>query len=188
MEAASNEITWVVFKGEFLKRYFPEDVCGKKEIEFLELKQGNSIIVEYVAKFEELVIFCPHYNDAIAEVSKCIKFENWLCPKIKQGIRYREIRRFLELVNKCIIYDEDSRVRSSHYKSLSEKRGRRLNCEKLYSVLANKGKQRILDGRRPSGGGLLLLSSATDVVVQDIMLMNVKMMKRNVSNVESHDI
>ncbi|XP_050875621.1 uncharacterized protein LOC127079257 [Lathyrus oleraceus] len=134
---------------------FSKNVRGKKEIEFLELKQGNSIIVEYVAKFEELVIFCPHYNDAIAEVSKCIKFENWLCPKIKQGIRYREIRRFLELVNKCIIYDEDSRVRSSHYKSLSEKRGRRLNCEKLYSVLADKGKQRILDGRRPSAGGAL---------------------------------
>lgn len=39
-----NEITWVVFKGEFMEWYFPEDVCGKKEIEFLELKQGNSTV------------------------------------------------------------------------------------------------------------------------------------------------
>lgn len=50
-------------------------MCGKKEIEFLELKQGNSTVAEYAAKFEELVKFCPHYNGAAAEASKCIKFE-----------------------------------------------------------------------------------------------------------------
>lgn len=46
------------------------------------------IIVEYVAKFEELVKFCPNYNGAVAEGSKCIKFENGLRPEIKQGIGY----------------------------------------------------------------------------------------------------
>ncbi|XP_058783819.1 uncharacterized protein LOC131658557 [Vicia villosa] len=30
-----------VFKESFLRKYYPEDVRGKKEIEFLELKQGN---------------------------------------------------------------------------------------------------------------------------------------------------
>ena len=54
-----------------MDKYFPEDMRGKNEIEFLELKQGSSIIVEYAARFEELVKFCPHYNDpAAAEVSK----------------------------------------------------------------------------------------------------------------------
>ncbi|XP_039682938.1 uncharacterized protein C683.02c-like [Medicago truncatula] len=39
------------FKGrrEFLERYFPKDVRGKKEIEFLELKQGAMSVTEYVA-------------------------------------------------------------------------------------------------------------------------------------------
>jgi len=32
----STEVTWVVFKREFLDRYFPKDVRGKKEIKFLE--------------------------------------------------------------------------------------------------------------------------------------------------------
>lgn len=49
---------------------------GKEEIEFLELKQENSIIVEYVVKFEELVKFYPHYNGAAVDAFKCIKFEN----------------------------------------------------------------------------------------------------------------
>lgn len=83
LEVAGNEITWAMFKGEFMKQYFPKDICGKKEIEFLELKQRNSTIVEYAAKFEELMKLCPYYNDAAAEVSKCIKFKNRFHPEIK---------------------------------------------------------------------------------------------------------
>ena len=67
LEVVSDEITWVVFRVQFLVRYFPEDMHSKKEIEFLELKQGNMTIVEYVAKFEELMKFCSHYNGAAAK-------------------------------------------------------------------------------------------------------------------------
>ncbi|XP_050916551.1 uncharacterized protein LOC127131680 [Lathyrus oleraceus] len=42
---------------EFLRKYFPEDVRGKKEIEFLELKQGNLSVIEYAARFVELAKF-----------------------------------------------------------------------------------------------------------------------------------
>ncbi|XP_050915008.1 uncharacterized protein LOC127129952 [Lathyrus oleraceus] len=55
--------------------------------------------------------------------SKCIKFEIRLRTKIKQGIRYQEIRRFLTLVNKYRIYDEDYKAHSTHYKSVSERKG-----------------------------------------------------------------
>lgn len=41
------EVTWVVFITNFLDNYFPEGVRSKKEIEFLELKQGNLIVVEH---------------------------------------------------------------------------------------------------------------------------------------------
>ncbi|XP_050877262.1 uncharacterized protein LOC127081016 [Lathyrus oleraceus] len=125
LEAIGTKITWVVFRKEFLENYFPEDVRGKKEIEFLELKQGNMTVAEYAAKFEALVKFCPHYNRADAETSKCLKFENGLRPEIKQGIGYQQIRKYAELVNKSRIYDEDSRARSAHYKSISEKKGNR---------------------------------------------------------------
>lgn len=40
LEGTGDEITWVVFCRKFLRNYFPEDLCAKKEIEFLELKQG----------------------------------------------------------------------------------------------------------------------------------------------------
>lgn len=83
LEVVGAEITWTVFRVQLLEKYFPEDVRSKKEIEFLELKQGNMTIAEYAAKFEELVKFYPHYNGASLEGSKCIKFENRVRPKIK---------------------------------------------------------------------------------------------------------
>lgn len=97
---------------------------SKKEIEFLKLKHGNMTVAEYVAKFEKMLKFCPHYNGATIEGSKCIKFENGLCPEIKQGIQYQEICRFYMLGSKCRIYDEDSRACFAHYKSLSENKGK----------------------------------------------------------------
>ncbi|XP_058774572.1 uncharacterized protein LOC131648862 [Vicia villosa] len=68
-----GEITWVVFRREFLRKYFPEDVRGKKKIEFLELRKGNQSIVEYAAKFGELGKFYQHYDGPDGEFSKCIK-------------------------------------------------------------------------------------------------------------------
>lgn len=124
LEVNRIEVALVVFRVQFLEKYFLEDVHSKKEIEFLELKQGNSAVVEYATKFEELVKLCLHYNSVTIEGSKFIKFERGLRPDIKQVIGYQEICRFSVLVNKCTLYDEDSRVRSTHYKSISEKKVR----------------------------------------------------------------
>lgn len=86
LEAIGTKNTYVVFRVEFLEKYFLEDVRIKKEIKFLKLRQGNMTVVEYVAKFEESVNFYPHYNIVAAEESKCIKFESVLRPEIKHGI------------------------------------------------------------------------------------------------------
>ncbi|KEH16748.1 Ty3/Gypsy polyprotein/retrotransposon, putative [Medicago truncatula] len=41
LENGGEVVTCALFRREFLNRCFPEDVRGKKEIEFLELKQGD---------------------------------------------------------------------------------------------------------------------------------------------------
>ncbi|XP_058733407.1 uncharacterized mitochondrial protein AtMg00860-like [Vicia villosa] len=50
--------------------------------------------------FGEMVKFCPHYNSAEVEGSKCIKFENDLHLEIKLGIGYHDIRQFQVLREK----------------------------------------------------------------------------------------
>ncbi|RHN53603.1 putative cu(2+)-exporting ATPase [Medicago truncatula] len=147
LEQGDTVVTWAMFRKEFLSRYFPEDVRGKKEIEFLELKQGDMSVTEYAARFVELAKFYPHYSVETAEFSKCIKFENGLRADIKRAIGYQQIRVFSELVNRCRIYEEDTKA---HYKIMSERRGKgQQNRPKPYSAPADKGKQRMNDDRRP---------------------------------------
>jgi hypothetical protein len=146
LEQDDAVVTWAVFKREFLNRYFPEDVRGRKEIEFLELKQGNMSVTEYAAKFVELAKFYPHYTGDNAEFSKCIKFENGLRADIKRAIGYQQIRDFSELVSSYRIYEDDTKA---HYKIVNEKRGKgQQSRPKPYSTAADKGKRRVNDERR----------------------------------------
>ncbi|XP_058766068.1 uncharacterized protein LOC131639602 [Vicia villosa] len=141
-------VTWDRFRDAFFENYFPEDYRGKKEVEFLELKQGNGIVAVYAARFQELIKYCPHYNTMNAERSKCLKFVNGLRRDIKKAIGYQQITRFTELVNKSRIYDEDIRESASHYKAMNEKKFQFRG--KLYD---GKGKQKACNGKKPSGGG-----------------------------------
>ena len=104
-----------------MRKYFPEDVHGKKDIEFLELKQGSISVVEYAVKFAELAKFYSHYSEADPEFSKCIKFDNGLRPEIKKVVGYQKICVFADLIDSCRIYEEDN---NAHYKIISEKRGK----------------------------------------------------------------
>lgn len=104
LENAYEDITWAVFR---------RDVRGKKEIEFLKLKQGNMSVTEYAAKFTELAKFYPHYDGEGVEFSKCIKFENGLRYEVRKAIGYQKIRVFSDLVDSCSIFEEDN---NAHYK------------------------------------------------------------------------
>ncbi|CAI8616277.1 unnamed protein product [Vicia faba] len=84
-----------------MRKYYPEDVRGKKEIEFLELKQGSMSITDYAARIIMLAKFYPHYDGSDGEYSKCIKFENGLRPEIKKVIGYQKIRVFSDLIDSC---------------------------------------------------------------------------------------
>ncbi|RDX71085.1 hypothetical protein CR513_49606, partial [Mucuna pruriens] len=93
-----TQVNWDNFKRLFLEKYFPHDIRNKKQVEFLELKQGDDTVTDYVSKFEALVWFCPTYEGAVNEEAKCVKFISGLRPEIK-------------------VYDEDNRARVAHYRS-----------------------------------------------------------------------
>ncbi|KAK7301741.1 hypothetical protein RJT34_12613 [Clitoria ternatea] len=119
-----NQLTWNDFKTCFLEKYFPDTVRSRKELEFMELKQGSMTVEEYATRFEELCLFYPPFQQPGTESSKCLKFENGLesskCLKFENGLRsdikracrYHEIRSFPALVNKCRIFEEDDRAHS----------------------------------------------------------------------------
>ncbi|XP_058769276.1 uncharacterized protein LOC131643141 [Vicia villosa] len=129
--------------------YFPEDVRGKKEIKFLELRQGNKSVVEYAAKFGELAKFYQHYDGPTGEFSKCIKLENGLHTEIKKAISYQKIGVFGDLVDSCRIYEENN---NAHYRVISEKRGKSQQGRgNPYDAPVGKGKEKATEGKRTSG-------------------------------------
>ena len=88
LTALGEVITWAAFSKEFLRKYFPKHVHGKKEIEFLELKQENLTVTEYTSRFMELAKYYPYYSEVTDEFSTCLQFENGLRLEIKQAIGY----------------------------------------------------------------------------------------------------
>ncbi|XP_073223476.1 uncharacterized protein [Cicer arietinum] len=143
LENAGTAITWAIFNNMFLIKYFPEDIRNRKEMEFVKLEQGNMLVVEYAAKFEELSKYYALYVGEAGEKSKCIKFEMGLRPEIKKQVGMQEIRDFPTLVNKSRIYDEDSRAEKAHYRNtrtMKEKRPMHHNRGKPYSFPPSSGK------------------------------------------------
>ncbi|XP_039688643.1 uncharacterized protein, partial [Medicago truncatula] len=68
LEQGDAVVTWAMFRKEFLSRYFSEDVRGKKEIEFLELKQGHKSNV--CGKDERKCFRCGQKGHSLAECKR----------------------------------------------------------------------------------------------------------------------
>ena len=69
-------MTWAEFHELFIGKYFPATTRYAKAQEFLELKYGTMIVMEYVAKFTELARFADDY--VATYMTKVRKFENGL--------------------------------------------------------------------------------------------------------------
>ena len=54
-------MTWEEFHELFMGKFFPASAPHAKALEFLELKQGTMIVLEYVTKFTELARFSDDY-------------------------------------------------------------------------------------------------------------------------------
>ena len=69
-------MTWEEFRELFMGKFFPASARHAKSREFLELKQGNMTVLEYVAKFTELARFGDDY--VATDMAKVRKFEDGL--------------------------------------------------------------------------------------------------------------
>ena len=85
-------MTWAEFHDLFMGKYFPDTTRHAKAQEFLELKQGTTTVMDYVARFMELACFA---NDYMAtDMAKVRRFENGLKLSIRGrivGLRLRDM-------------------------------------------------------------------------------------------------
>ncbi|XP_057734158.1 uncharacterized protein LOC130949463 [Arachis stenosperma] len=101
-------IPWEVFRTKFYTKYFPDSLRNAKELELMQLKQGQMTVTEYTSRFEELCRFshiCQGASEDFVEW-KCIKYEGGLRSDIMSFVTPMEIRVFSELVNKSRVAEE----------------------------------------------------------------------------------
>ena len=85
-------MTWAEFQKLFMGKYFPDTARHAKAQEFLELKQGAMMVMDYVARFTDLARFTDDY--VATDMAKVRIFENGLKLSIRArivGLRLRDM-------------------------------------------------------------------------------------------------
>ena len=114
-------MTWAKFQELFMGKYFPETARHAKAQEFLELKQGATTLMDYVARFIELARFDDDY--VATGLAKVRRFENGLKLSIRAkivGLRLQDMDSMVETT--LTIEREIEDARSTRDASVSSKR------------------------------------------------------------------
>ncbi|KAL4365261.1 hypothetical protein AHAS_Ahas07G0088400 [Arachis hypogaea] len=108
LQQGDTAIPWDAFRTEFYKKYFPNLARMAKELEILQLKQGQLTVIEYTNMFEELCRFSIICQGAPGDFEewKCIKYEGGVQSDILSSVGPMEIKIFSDLVNKSKVVEE----------------------------------------------------------------------------------
>ena len=114
-------MTWAGFQELFMGKYFLETARHAKAQEFLELKQGATTVMDYVARFIELARFADDYM--ATDLAKVRRFEN----ELKLSIQARIVGLCLQDMDSMVgtaltIEREIEDARSTRDASVSGKR------------------------------------------------------------------
>ncbi|GFS46068.1 hypothetical protein Acr_00g0099970 [Actinidia rufa] len=112
---------WPRFLEVFNEEYFPEMVRDQKIQEFLNLKQGNMIIVVYNAKFMELSRYAPHIVST--ESRKARGFEAGLRWNIKNKVEILRLPTHQEVLHAALIAEESLNEMSQFRESRKKRIG-----------------------------------------------------------------
>ena len=98
-------MTWDGFRRLFMRKYFSTSAIHVKAREFLELRQGAMIVLEYVARFTELARFRDDY--AATDVAKVKKFEDGLKLSIRGKIVRHNLQDMDSMVSIALIIERE---------------------------------------------------------------------------------
>ena len=114
-------MTWAEFQELFMGKYFPETARHAKAQEFLELKQGATTVMDYVARFTELARFADDY--VATDLAKVRRFENGLKLSIRDRIVGLHLRDMDSMVGTALTIEREIEdARSTRDVSVGSKR------------------------------------------------------------------
>ncbi|XP_042452603.1 uncharacterized protein LOC122037224 [Zingiber officinale] len=141
-------LTWADFKEVFYEKYFTADNRTRLAREFLELRQGDMTVAEYVRKFERGRYFVPMI--ASQPIEELEHFTKGLRAVIRHDVRLSRVTTFREAVDQTLMSKRDRNeiIKEAQNKRLSyqgrdqqepgkkqyiENKVRCLKCEKIHA-------------------------------------------------------
>ena len=119
-------MTWAELHDLFMGKYFQDTARQAKAQEFLELKQGTMIVMEYVARFVELARFADDY--VATDMAKVRIFENGLKLSIRSRIIGLRLQDMDSMVGTALTIErERSRMLGAPGMRVLVARGRRVS-------------------------------------------------------------
>ncbi|XP_042463814.1 uncharacterized protein LOC122046902 isoform X2 [Zingiber officinale] len=114
-----STLTWADFKEVFYGKYFTADNRTRLAREFLELRQGDLTVEEYVRRFERGRYFVPMIASQPVEELK--HFTEGLRAAIRHDVRLSRVTTFKEEVDQALMSERDRNdmVKEAHNKRLS---------------------------------------------------------------------
>ncbi|XP_011621279.1 uncharacterized protein LOC105420220 [Amborella trichopoda] len=100
-----TEPTWENVLVAFDEKYFPDSVRERKEVEFIELQQGNMVGEHYATRFTELSRYAPHIVNT--EAWKVVKFERGLWLDIRDRVMSANLKSYAPMVDFALKIERD---------------------------------------------------------------------------------
>ncbi|XP_075473958.1 uncharacterized protein LOC142505018 [Primulina tabacum] len=100
-------LQWNDFKELFYDKYFSTNVKTQKVKEFLELKQGNLNVNDYILKFEEGCLFVPFI--ASNDKDRGEHFMRGLRAETRRDVRMSKATTYKEIVEKALMAEQDEK-------------------------------------------------------------------------------
>ena len=100
VELPDHPATWQEFSTAFREFFIPTGVINQKVTEFLELRQGNRTVMEYVNKFNHLAQYAGSQVDT--DDKKREHFFHGLAPLLQEKLYVANYQTFGALMNAAI--------------------------------------------------------------------------------------
>ena len=98
-------MTWDDFRKLFMGKYFSASATHAKAREFLELRQGTMIVLEYVARFTEMARFGDDY--VATDLTKVRRFEDGLKLSIRGKVVGHNLQDMDSMVSTALLIDRE---------------------------------------------------------------------------------
>ena len=107
MQPTGHRVPWTEFRAAFTAHHNPSSVVKIKLREFMNLKQEDRTVQEYVQIFNALARYAPDHVDTDAKKKEC--FLEGMSPKLRSRLG-RHSEDFNQLVDDAIAMEEDLRL------------------------------------------------------------------------------